>query len=306
MNKFGVVGGSVPTKSGKFVVRVPKTLHKVLEVEAHQEGVSLNQLTLAKLSVSLQNATGLAANMIISAFNAMHNGHSPDWVIVHPECNARFLEQCREMGLTQTDAVLNHSLMNIRKAPKYKGRLNPTTKRAGFTGYDEFAFAAEIAVRALQRTHGITLDRMLCDPFYRDQFDKLALELVSDKTELQLRCAALNLRKTHKLKPIPAEVLAKEWSLTEALREVNLATLPAGPGGYALYDQNRPVFAGETANVKRRVSRHVAAIPEWMGVQCEELILKYIPLPAERDARLDWLGHFVNRERPVFNYQKVA
>lgn len=37
--------------SGKFVVRIPKTLHKRLSVEADKEGVSLNQLALYKLSM---------------------------------------------------------------------------------------------------------------------------------------------------------------------------------------------------------------------------------------------------------------
>lgn len=37
--------------SGKFVVRLPKTLHRRLAVEAEKEGVSLNQYTLYKLSV---------------------------------------------------------------------------------------------------------------------------------------------------------------------------------------------------------------------------------------------------------------
>ena len=37
--------------SGKFVVRIPKTLHRRLTVEADQEGVSLNQLALYKLSM---------------------------------------------------------------------------------------------------------------------------------------------------------------------------------------------------------------------------------------------------------------
>ena len=36
--------------SGKFVVRLPKTLHHRLAVEAEKEGVSLNQYTLYKLS----------------------------------------------------------------------------------------------------------------------------------------------------------------------------------------------------------------------------------------------------------------
>lgn len=36
--------------SGKFVVRVPKSLHQNLVIEAEREGVSLNQYALYKLS----------------------------------------------------------------------------------------------------------------------------------------------------------------------------------------------------------------------------------------------------------------
>ena len=37
--------------SGKFIVRLPKSLHARLAMEAKKEGVSLNQYTLHKLSV---------------------------------------------------------------------------------------------------------------------------------------------------------------------------------------------------------------------------------------------------------------
>ncbi len=37
--------------SGKFVVRIPKSLHQRLAIEAEQEGVSLNQLALYKLAL---------------------------------------------------------------------------------------------------------------------------------------------------------------------------------------------------------------------------------------------------------------
>lgn len=36
--------------SGKFVVRIPKSLHRQLSIEANQEGISLNQYTMYKLS----------------------------------------------------------------------------------------------------------------------------------------------------------------------------------------------------------------------------------------------------------------
>lgn len=37
--------------SGKFVVRLPKSLHQKLAIEAEKEGVSLNQLVLYKLAL---------------------------------------------------------------------------------------------------------------------------------------------------------------------------------------------------------------------------------------------------------------
>ena len=37
--------------SGRFVVRLPKTLHQRLAIEASMEGVSLNQLALYKLAL---------------------------------------------------------------------------------------------------------------------------------------------------------------------------------------------------------------------------------------------------------------
>lgn len=41
--------------SGKFNVRIPKSLHAALASEAAAEGVSLNQLVLAKLALHLQS-----------------------------------------------------------------------------------------------------------------------------------------------------------------------------------------------------------------------------------------------------------
>ena len=36
--------------SGKFVIRVPKSLHRRLVIEAEKEGVSLNQYAMYKLA----------------------------------------------------------------------------------------------------------------------------------------------------------------------------------------------------------------------------------------------------------------
>ena len=50
-NGFDVpLPGSEDRYSGKFVVRVPKSLHRSLAAAAEREGVSLNQYALYKLS----------------------------------------------------------------------------------------------------------------------------------------------------------------------------------------------------------------------------------------------------------------
>ncbi len=53
MDETGLIEGATPKKSGKFMVRLPKTLHGALEREAAEEGVSLNQLVVTKLAVSM-------------------------------------------------------------------------------------------------------------------------------------------------------------------------------------------------------------------------------------------------------------
>ena len=55
MDRFGLVEGATPKKSGRFVVRLPQSLHFALEREARQEGVSLNQLVTTKLAVQLRD-----------------------------------------------------------------------------------------------------------------------------------------------------------------------------------------------------------------------------------------------------------
>jgi predicted HicB family RNase H-like nuclease len=53
--RFGLIEGATPKKSGRFVVRLPQTLHAALEREAASEGVSLNQLAVSKLSIPLSD-----------------------------------------------------------------------------------------------------------------------------------------------------------------------------------------------------------------------------------------------------------
>ena len=310
MRKFGVIGGANPSKkSGKFVVRVPKSVHEKLEIEARREGVSLNQLAACKLSVPLWSADGLRKEIIVDAFNDVHDGYSTDWVIIEPNLNRLFLSKCRKLGLKYSGWVLNHTLMNIRKTKKYSGRMEKATKRAGFPDYDDYAFASEIAVRTLQRLEGVTLDRVLCDPDIRKRFDEIARQLAPAHSETKLRAAALNLRKGHRLQPMALTSSMYDLVAVGPVRTVDLARIAELPGGYVFYDLNRPIFAGETENLKKRISLHLkAGLPKWLEIDKEEsFILKTFVIPSSRQQdRLGWLDAFVNSECPLLNYQSAA
>ncbi len=309
INRFGVKQGATSQKSGKFLVRVPRSLHESLEIEAKREGVSLNQLAVSKLAVPLRDKLDLAAPLIVEAFAAVHDGYSTDRVVVDPTLNARFLAKCRSLGVHNTDYQLNHALLDIRKSKK--ADLPKATKRTEFRDYDDYQFAAEIAIRILQRTRGVTLDQVLCDPTITIEFDRISMQLAPGQSALKLRCAALNLRKTHRLGPSKTEKRIPQFDLVTAgpFRTLTLREIPEFPATYVVYDQSRPIFAGETENLHRRVEMHLkGGLPQWLDAQESlDLVLKQAVLPSvKQDERRLWLSDFVLREKPLLNFQKVA
>jgi predicted GIY-YIG superfamily endonuclease len=313
MKKFGVANGAVSEKSGRFVVRVPKSVHTILEVEARHEGVSLNQLAVAKLSSPLADKQKLSAMLVAEAFAKVHDGYSSDRVVVDPDLNGRFVATCRKLGLNQTAYALNHYLLDLRKSGKHHEiSLPKTTKRTEFRDYDEFQFAVEIAIRVLQRTEGVTLDRLLCDPEMALEFDKIAKQLAPGQSSLKLRYGALNLRKTHRLGPSkkkPIEPPQIDLVNAGPLQTLQLRDLPEFPAAYVIYDMKRPIFAGETENLRRRTELHLkGGLPKWIDNSGSlDLVLKKSEQPSiSQETRLAWLTKFVNDERPLLNYQKVA
>lgn len=309
MRSTGIKNGSTPQdKSGRFVVRLPKTIHHNLEIEAKREGVSLNQLSVAKLSLPLPRKTDAEHSIVLDTFNQVHGGYSPDWLIIDPHYNELFLSKCRRNGLADTisDYQLNHMLLNIRKAPRYKGLLNATTQPSGFQNYDDCIFAAEIAVGTIQREDGVTLDRILCDPDLRSKYDTIAMKMVSNVTAIKLRSAAFNLRKTRKLFRVGATPSRIELRYAGPLRLLNIRTVESDPGAYVIYDQNRPLFAGETDNLNKRINVHQhGGLPDWVKESDSDLItLKYSAQPEiKKESRLIWLSTFINQEKPLLNFQ---
>ena len=60
--RTGLAEGATPQKSGKFMVRLPRSLHAALEAEAEREGVSLNQLVVTKLALPMSQLLSTGAD----------------------------------------------------------------------------------------------------------------------------------------------------------------------------------------------------------------------------------------------------
>lgn len=308
IKRFGVQQNAAPKKSGKFVVRVPKTLHASLEIEAKDEGVSLNQLALSKLSVPLREATKLDWAIIIDAYKAIYDGYASDRILVHPEYNERYLSECRKRGLALGDYELNHELQKIRKSGK--GLLPRATKSPRIMDYDDFVYGSEIAFRHLQRKDNVSLDDVLCDPKLRERFDEIGKQLTSETDVFKLRMGALYLRKTHRLDPKGKCTTQVDLRRAGAVGDVKLNDVPDFPGLYAFYAKDHPVFASETARLRHRIGSHLECagklfLPSWLELGDERnLELRFFAqVKLASSERLKWLNEFINRERPPLNYQ---
>lgn len=312
MDETGLVKGATPRKSGKFVVRLPRSLHAALEREAEVEGTSLNQLVVTKLAVQLDSIAGGRLASIIQALGEVRDGYSVDRVIADPQLDRRFLRRCRELGLSGTDYDLNWALMNERK----KGNLShlPKTKRYTVREIDEFEYASELTVRFLQEKRSVSLDQVICDPDFASEFDEYAAMLAPGFTPLQYRWAALGLRKAGRLggKADKVESLP-ELEAIGKVASLRLERVPPVGGLYLFSSEDTRVFLGQTDNLRHRVDRHMAVsasrgLPDWLwNTKKNPLQISVAELPSvTRSIRQKIEVVLVKQWQPKLNLGRVA
>lgn len=317
MERSGLVDGATPEKSGRFLVRLPKTLHAALEREAVDEGVSLNQLVVTKLAVQMSQLTSgphaeLAA--VAQAYLETREGFSIDRVIVDPEINRRFLHRCRELGLTGTDFELNWKLVNARK-DRYLPHIATTRKYTG-RRVDDFDFSSEIACRFVQRQvrrrekRSVSLYEILCDPRLAGEFDGIAEKLAPGFSPLEYRWAALRVRKVARSNWTKAlEAASPSFDLLGSAEAVEASRIPDEQGVYLFRCAEEAVFIGHTENLRTRVERHFDSsdkrgVPEWLydpGREAIHLAVAALPDVTPTIRKLVEL-RAIATHRPVFNY----
>lgn len=317
VQRTGLVEGARPKKSGRFVVRLPRTLHEALEVEAEDEGVSLNQLVMTKLAVQMSRlSAGSVPDMarIAQAYLEVRDGYSTDRVVADPDLNRLFLRRCRELGLSGTDFDLNWRLFNGRKN-KWLVDL-PKTKNYTPSRKDEFEFSSEIAIRYVQERvrasegRDVSLDKIICDPDLALEFDRIASQLAPGFSPLDYRWIAFGVRKAAGRYASKAkEATVPRFDDFVSTLSVKASTIPADQGLYWFRCEGDSLFIGETDNLRRRIERHFDSggdqgLPDWLYDRASRVIsLCVVPMPSvsPTERKIIELGA-VNSHRPLFNY----
>jgi hypothetical protein len=192
-----------------------------------------------------------------AAFLAVHNGRSTDDVVIDPNLNQSYLLAHSERNSSLSSQEANWRLMNLRKASGLGG-VTTVVERLDHSSY---VHASEIAARLMEDRFDLTVDRVLCDPNSRGEFDRISRQIAPDISNYRLRKAALGLRKAKKLQPeVVKRVAAWEVEIIEYSADkllVDLDLIPSNPGIYIFLDPTGYLYLGESANLRLRVAKHL-------------------------------------------------
>jgi site-specific DNA-methyltransferase (adenine-specific) len=218
--------------------------------------------------------------------------HSTDRVIADPVLDTRFLKRCRDGGAPGSDFDLNWRLFNARKArqladvPKAKKFIIPRAE------LDQFLFASEIAFRMISDKCGNaeregSLDRILCDADLARQFDEIAMRLAPGFSPLYYRWGAIGLRKAAgRLRADAEKIDCPKFDAVFRGRDIKPGKLPESQGLYLIEVKERPLFVGDTLNIRGRIERHLEhgngeVLPSWVlrGLNSKDISLGVLAMP---------------------------
>lgn len=204
--------------------------------------------------------TTMSDQQVKEAFKQVREGRSPEFVFCDKTLNERSLAAVRWHDEQSSDAEINISLINLRKQGKLKDC--PTTRRKkSDPNLHHYRNAVLNSARLLERQFGKNVDDIICDPETRAQFDALVQFLSPGTSAFEAQYAALNLRKSNRLKPEPVgQVIRAVGSKILGLMDLEgrLNDLPTECGVYIFFDEDATLYAGKADSLRVRIGDHVS------------------------------------------------
>jgi len=190
------------------------------------------------------------------AFCASHDGVSTDELLCDDEKLGRFDAFVQQWAgaeaITVTVTEARHLLLNLRKS----GKLGPVVEKRYRGNHDSYKYVAETAARIAEDRHRTTVDRILCDPLMRSDFDGVAQQFQTVATPKDIRLAAMSLRKAKQLQPLVAQKLlppTRIIRLSVSVIRADGSQVPRVPGTYVFGTSSQCLYVGEADELHRRV-----------------------------------------------------
>ena len=245
--------------------------------------------------------------LVIDAFLEVRDDRSVDYVIADLMMNSRFIQACRSRAVQASDREINLELMNARKAGDLRG---VRSKRTIVIRQDEYRFAAETAVRFLERRDETSLDRILCDPAMASEFESIASSIAPGYSPFQYRWAALALRKIRKLRPeLVSRIVPRVTIRRFHVAALDLSLIPSSQGIYLFGSQDSALYIGEASNLFKRVSKHLdhsdnKGFARWLwdkGFNDLHMEIHVLPDETPSITRKALEAEMIRSRRPLFN-----
>ena len=250
-------------------------------------------------------------SLVRDAFLRVSNGYSPDRIVADPPLNQAFLTECAKAANSILPVQLNRRLINLRKM----GLLADVraTRRTSFQDEEHYRHSSECAVRFLEKRDSVSLDEIICDPVRANEFDSVAGSIAGGFLPVQYRWAALNLRKSSRLKPeLMSHVIRPTGIMLGRLHGLELSKVPTGQGLYVFYASQKTLYIGEASNLRIRLGKHAdhsdnRDLARWFwehGFQDVTLEVQVLPETTSKRIRRALESELINSRRPLFNVQR--
>lgn len=255
--------------------------------------------------------------VVRDAFLLVNDGRSTDDVVADDELNGRFTAICRERipGITPFDC--NWALFRLRKS----AGLGSVVASRRVVRHGEYLHAAEIAARQMEDKYDVTIDRVICDPSHRAEFDSIAQDLAPGVSTYLLRKAALNLRKNRQFRPELIKRIADWGRIVSTFPADGLVhdpkMVPRSPGVYLFSDRTGYLYIGEAEDLRARIAKHLdhsdrkALARYFWEIGTKDLNVEFHSFDPASDGkkkpcRRAYEAELIRSRRPRFNIQGNA
>jgi len=187
------------------------------------------------------------------------------------------------------------------------------SKRSSFPDQDQYRFAAEMAARFLERRDGISLDAIICDPELAVEFDDISKRLSPGYSSVEYRWAALNLRKTQRLKPeLLSRVVQAESVERFELQGLDIGRISTKCGLYVIFTTDQVLYVGEAENLQNRLRKHLdhsdnKGLARWLWENSSlnlHLEIHVLPSTVKTRIRRALESEMIASRTPVFNIKR--